>query len=112
MKLKNGKFYDDAGNVVPLEHGNKEQIAILEKHRKRMEAFEGDGLDLTITIATKASVSFACVCGEAYLNMDNEDEGEVSAQEGLIGQVDTCYKCKRSYEIKEDQYGDPVAKFK
>lgn len=30
MTFKQGKFYDDNKKVVPLEHGNREQIAILE----------------------------------------------------------------------------------
>jgi hypothetical protein len=29
MILKDGKFWDDKGNVVPIEHGNKEQIALM-----------------------------------------------------------------------------------
>jgi hypothetical protein len=29
MILKDGKFWDDEGNVVPIEHGNKEQIALM-----------------------------------------------------------------------------------
>lgn len=29
MILKDGKFWDDKGNVVPIEHGNKKQIALM-----------------------------------------------------------------------------------
>lgn len=112
MILKSGKFYDEAGNVVPLEHGNKEQIAILEKHRRRREAFEGDGLDLTINIETVASVSFPCVCGEWYMGESGEGDSEEDAIENMHGKIVGCPKCGQRYEIEYDGLGDVVAKFK
>lgn len=111
MVLKNGKFYDADGNVVPLEHGNKEQFAILERHRKRREAFERDGFDLTVNIETKASVAFPCVCGEYYIGMDNEDDSELDATEGLVGKKERCPKCKQQYVLEQDGAGDIIAKF-
>lgn len=39
MILKAGKFYDSDGNVVPLEHGNKDQIEILA----RVDVLRRDG---------------------------------------------------------------------
>jgi len=112
LRLKQGKFYDEAGNVVPLEHGNKEQIAILEKYRRRREAFEGDGLELDADIEVVASVRFSCICCEYVVSISNEDYDANEATEGLVGKEDQCPHCKQKYVIAQDEYGDPVAKFK
>lgn len=31
MNFRDGKFYDEKGNMIPLEFGNKEQIQIIDR---------------------------------------------------------------------------------
>lgn len=63
MKLRNGKFYDDAGNVVPLEHGNKEQRALLDL----ADALNGDGVALQIVSnEDQIATFFQCLCGQVH----------------------------------------------
>lgn len=108
MILKSGKFYDEAGNVVPLEHGNKEQIKILEKIRKRRDAFEGDGLSVDPDIHTRVALRFKCICDEDYINIENEDYDESSALDELPGQRSKCGRCGQEYVACQDEYGDPA----
>jgi hypothetical protein len=60
MILKQGKFYDSAGNVVPLEFGNKEQIYILD--RVRTLQTEGEELS-TFADGNNLCIGINCVCG-------------------------------------------------
>ncbi len=68
MTLRNGKFYDSDGNVVPLEHGNKEQFKLFEK----FEALK-DG----IIVIEK----YTCLCGSVtpfpYSQLDEEGSYDV-----------------------------------
>lgn len=63
MILKNGKFYNEAGEVVPLEFGNKEQIALLDL----ASALNGDGVCLQL-IGSKETTEFVfqCLCGVVH----------------------------------------------
>lgn len=112
MTLKNGKFYNDAGEVVPLEHGNIEQFAILDKIRKRREAFGGDGIKLEPVIKFRAEVYFSCICGQANLQIHSDGIDELDAEESLVGAVDSCPKCKQKYELWNGDLGEIVVKFK
>lgn len=60
MILKSGKFYDEAGNVVPLEFGNKEQIKLMDM----ASALSGGGVCLQL-IGSKETTEFVfqCLCG-------------------------------------------------
>ncbi len=68
MVLKGGKFYDSDGNVVPLEHGNKEQIDLLT--RAEVLRREGEFLEKDFTVSrdetriTGVCYAWDCLCGE------------------------------------------------
>jgi hypothetical protein len=51
MTFKQGKFYDRKGNVVPLEFGNKDQIAMIERVKTLQEG------------AVYFKNAFPCPCG-------------------------------------------------
>ncbi len=87
MKLKQGKFYDEAGNVVPLEFGNKEQIYLLD----RVRTLQSEGEELTVfSDKTSLALGINCVCGEITLfGPDRED---------LEGAKATC-DCGYKYQI-------------
>ncbi len=99
LRLKAGKFYDDAGNVVPLEFGNKEQIALLA--RVDMLRLEGEFLEKDFTISADESrvigVCFAwdCVCGKQI---------RVKIHEDMDGRKYKCPVCGLRY--KTDYDGD------
>lgn len=68
MILRNGKFYDSAGNMAPLEFGNKEQVQILRRVDNLRS--EGEDLDVEYDISkdgsrlTERYYPWYCVCGE------------------------------------------------
>lgn len=74
MNFKNGKFYNEAGNVVPVEFGNKEQLKIIEKVKELR-----DGV-LCIGPIT-------CLCGE---------ENKTAFEADLIF---SCPSCKQRYKF-------------
>ena len=51
MIYKNKKFYDENGEVVPLEFGNKQQLALIEKAKALETGIFSIG-------------QFLCLCGE------------------------------------------------
>lgn len=67
LRLKSGKFYDDAGNVVPLEFGNKEQCDVLarvEVMRREGEFLEKDFIiSRDETRITGVCYAWECFCG-------------------------------------------------
>lgn len=101
MILKNGKFYDYAGNVVPLEFGNREQIRLIHEHDQRASAFKGDGLNIEYDSEPKYHLQarFQCICSEAIYIDDHDAEDEFDA-EGLCKDI-KCHSCKRTYSVEE-----------
>jgi hypothetical protein len=77
MTLRQGKFYN-GDTLVPLEFGNKEQIALLQRVDYLRE--EGEFLDLDFDISKSghkiigASYGLECVCGSMVKFKDREFE--------------------------------------
>lgn len=116
LRLKSGKFYDDAGNVVPLEFGNKEQIKLIQDEENRIACFSGEGLPIAIDIDERVvydfQIRFNCVCGK-LLHRDHESE-ESDDFSGLLTRTISCADCKRRYlaEIDPDDPEGALIKFK
>jgi|SRR6185369_9916839 len=74
MILKNGKFYDSTGQVVPLEFGNWEQIQLLERRKGLQEDGEFCVSEFTCLCGTpierdmdkKKERKHCVVCGEEF----------------------------------------------
>lgn len=93
MTLRNGKFYDSAGNVVPLEHGNWEQINLLERYNALL-----DGIC--------ALHDVRCLCG-SEVHRDREDNGEMARKRHRK----TCKTCGAYYDFywhKEPSHFGPI----
>lgn len=78
MKLIKGKFYNE-GEVVPLEHGNKDQIQLLEKAAALKDGgimwFTSDFHCLCgHVLQPKPESVFKCLCGQRYKATTDEDE--------------------------------------
>jgi len=80
MVLKNGKFYDSDGQVVPLEHGNQEQIDLLA--RVEILRLEGEFLEKDYIVSKDetriigACYAWDCVCGnKVKANIHDDMEG-------------------------------------
>lgn len=85
MTYRQGRFYDNLGNPVCLEHGNKEQIAIIE----RIEALREGMLYPQLG-------SFTCPCGCAWKPAFED------------GKKFKCPECQQKYEMfneRDDYYG-------
>ena len=99
LTLKHGKFYDEAGNVVPLEHGNKEQSEILDRYRNLVD----HGEEATHVQSTVANFDknlplldhcIQCLCGELVIFSENDDR-----KEDERGKCD----CGLHYYVHEDE---------
>ena len=80
MTFKNGKFYNDSGEMVPLEFGNKEQIALIERAN-----------DFKVGVWNPFG-KIKCLCGE-ILNYSEND----------IGKDIECQLCKNKFAVREDE---------
>lgn len=101
MFIKNGKFHNEDGQMVPIQIGNKEQIDCLNQSLKRLSELEQDNA-LSVSYEVEevlANVGFTCVCGIKIFR-ECEDTYE------LIDRNITCYKCKTKYIIIEKDNGD------
>lgn len=97
MTLRNGKFYR-GDELIPIEHGNKEQIEILETANR----YADEGLVPEIRIQQIVSLEFRCLCGA--LNefqtepFDIDDNPEVA----VPGQINHCHYCDLEYVAFND----------
>lgn len=94
MILKNGKFYDAAGNVVPLEIGNWDQIKLLESRKAMLDGCCALG-DIT------------CLCGTPVYR-DKEPNGEMAKKR----HSKHCVVCVEEYEFywhKEPSHFGPIS---
>lgn len=108
MTLRNGKFYDEAGNVVPLEIGNTEQIKLIQKYQREEQDLK-DGCMITFDPRTDESGQWTlyaeveCLCGvnnPVYETAANE----ILAYENIDGAKVKC-GCGRHYTIDLDELG-------
>lgn len=109
MILKNGKFYDKNGAVVPLEFGNKEQINLIQEKDRQITKLKTDGEDVEVEKETTYTVSYKCVCG---YGVEFTAEGAPDDDEILDGEEVACFKCKTKYILKGDRYGNYIIKIK
>jgi hypothetical protein len=104
MTVKNGKFFKD-GKEVPLEHGDKEQIALLA----RVQEYLNEGEHPNIRVARKIEVVSRCPCGAIFefygLELDEDDPLDL-----LAGETVSCHNCNIKYKLACDEYGDLVVK--
>jgi hypothetical protein len=64
MTFNNGKFYNDFGQVVPLEHGNKQQVKLLNQIESLREG-----------VLFSAYNRFTCPCGSQTNRLFSDGEG-------------------------------------
>jgi len=101
LNIVNGKFQKD-GVFVPVEFGNKEQMAALENTEKRHTSFK-NGLELNYTTEVNViySTVFKCLCGSSiHLNSEDDTEDDPSC---LLG-IEKCYSCNQSYQVYKDGF--------
>jgi hypothetical protein len=98
MTLKNGKFWKN-GSIVHIEHGNKEQIYLLDKVSKLMDVgilarvYDGYIDD------QNTSVSFKCVCGTDYRKEFTSNEFNQFTTD-----IFKCASCDLEYIIDGEEY--------
>jgi len=97
MTLKNGKFYDEYGNVVPLEFGNKEQIAILTRVEKMsIDGEEAEDYPIFNFFGSVIGLSWRwnCLCGRLMNAKSKAD---------MNGRKYKCPDCKARYILVTDE---------
>jgi len=97
MTLRDGKFYNSDGQVVPLEFGNKEQIEILTRAKLMMDDGEELHLNFDIGACEYGFFQFDCFCGKTIMinNRPNLDK---------VGKF-KCKACKTKYKVED---GDEI----
>jgi hypothetical protein len=93
MTLRDGKFYDEHGQVVPLEIGNIEQYKLLQAHKSMTDGF-------------CALEMVRCLCGgEVYRKV--LPNGELECKTHQVH----CVICGNRFEFYADgDYGVPACK--
>lgn len=107
MTVKHGKFYK-GNQEVPIEHGNKEQIALLHK----VEEMRTEGFYPEMAIKQIICMQFTCVCG-AINEFDSFSELDIDDQPRFIkGETDKCHCCGLEYIVTVDEQDDLMLKIK
>lgn len=108
MILKNGKFYKD--NVeVPIEIGNKEQIALIKEYEKNLV----NGVELRLSINETTHYDLSCLwkcpnCQKTnYVEHDfNEEEPSDDDIESVLEDENyRCFNCRTQFEFKVENIG-------
>jgi len=102
MTLINGRFYVN-GMEVPVEIGNKEQIALLKERQKTMV----EGVDVNVSVDEVRTytirLTFHCPsCGRHNLYEDDGYEDEEFAEDGVEGFLNLdpeCRYCKQQFNL-------------
>lgn len=93
MTVKNGKFYK-LGKEVPIEHGNREQIDLIN----RVQEMQKEGFMPELYHENKVTVVYSCICGT--VNSFEASFGDGDTTESILdGEVDTCTECKVKYKV-------------
>jgi hypothetical protein len=112
LVLKNGKFYRD-GVIVPLEHGNIEQITLMNKELKYINSFEEVGFEPRIIEEEKYIIEFSFKCPKCSSNISYRDEYE--DYDHYLSIIDfegtSCRKCGTKYRFHLNDYHDLVVKY-
>jgi hypothetical protein len=105
MTIKDGKFYKNDTHV-PTEHGNKEQIELMNKVNSMMT----DGIQPEIRIQQLVSFEFDCVCGACNeFQFDPFDVDDDPAYM-LKGQIQSCHCCNLEYQVFIDEEDEMMIK--
>jgi hypothetical protein len=103
MLLKNGKFYKD--NVeVPIEIGNKEQIALIKEYEKNL--VNGVKLNFHINETTHYDLSCLWKCPNCQksnhieYNFEEDEPTDNDIESVLEDENYRCYNCRTKFEFK------------
>lgn len=106
MIIQDGRFYKD-GKVVPLEHGNLEQIKLLKEIQDKIE----NGISPTIIVTKQVRLQFKCVCG-VVVEFQFDDMDEDQYLDVLEDEQGTCHNCKQRYIVIKDENEGLILKMK
>lgn len=104
MVVINGKFYKN-GLQVPIEHGNTEQINIIERINNYMT--EGEYPEISETRLIKLYVD--CTCGTEFIFKDLELEDD-EFLDTLAGRKQKCTHCNNHFKLECDENGELIVK--
>jgi hypothetical protein len=102
MTLKDGKFYKD-GNPYPLEFGNKEQIALIDKIQA-LQSSDGVALRVHESHLDDAPfyTSYVCVCGHCNKKYWSEEQLD------NLSFKFNCGKCQLNYSLNESDFSEYI----
>lgn len=105
MTLENGKFFDN-GKEVPLEHGNLEQIRLMNQHLQAIELEEeAEAIGIAVEqllqeeVEWKYSCEFRCPCGE-LVEVEDQSSEDMMVADYFEDYRETCHGCKKTYVLK------------
>jgi len=93
MTVKDGKFFKH-GKEVPIEHGNKEQIALINK----INEMQSEGIVPDLYYETAVTISYDCVCGSFQTFEVSFGEDDI-LENAVEGETDKCSECGLKYTV-------------
>jgi hypothetical protein len=93
MTVRKGKFYL-GDKEVSIEHGNKEQIALLKRIEEMQDGFEPD-----ISVRKIVVMEFDCVCGARNEFNSFSELDEYDPDTMIKGETDTCHYCGLLFKV-------------
>lgn len=113
LRLVGGKFFRGKLNV-PVEIGNREQIALLQAHERELKELDRKLADTGLEceffaedVQYTSVMRFTCVCGKAVREWETQHDVVPENLSDIDGDWDganiECPKCNRKYRI-EDGY--------
>lgn len=111
LVLRGGKFYRGS-EIVPLEFGNIEQINLIRKQEKILNAINGEGLILDVWVdqVTTYTVKADFVCTECNTRLWIDEEVDDEDDKAEILGEHSCHHCKAKYKISMNKEGEYVVK--
>lgn len=108
--IKNGKIVNQTGEIIPLEIGNVEHIALSKKYNSAIEF----GISkFSIDARLNVEVKFDCLCGNSIscdkddidLDIDNNGFIDSDITNEIRGAKTTCPNCKQKWKVGVDKDG-------
>jgi len=110
--IKEGKFYKN-GNLVSLEHGNLEQIKLMNRELNYINSFQNEGYAPRIIEEEKYIIEFYFKCPKCLGTIHYQDEYEDHDhyRSSIEWEGTRCKKCQTKYKFHLNEYHDLVIKY-
>lgn len=105
LKIRDGKFVNNRGQVVKLDFGNKAQIDLMNRLNHASKAFNKEGMYVRYAEVVDGKrwlgrAQFMCYCGRE-ISYTTKIDRDFNKESVMI----SCY-CKRTYKITNSEFSE------